>query len=83
MVATTGNDRPARGAAESLLYGARRLLQALFGLLFAERQRAANRRILQELPDHLLKDMGISRTELGTPARVELPSILRDAGAWR
>jgi uncharacterized protein YjiS (DUF1127 family) len=79
MVTTTEHGRPACG-------GSRRPLAALRAWLAdvrSQRQRAADRRLLRELPDHLLRDMGLSRAQVGLPADPTTPRVLRDFAAWR
>jgi uncharacterized protein YjiS (DUF1127 family) len=83
MDAMFGNGGLARHTTQSPLESARGILQAFIGRLGAERRRAANRRVLREYPDHLLKDMGIARSEFGPPERSEIPDILRNPGGWR
>lgn len=81
MVATTDHDAPAGGAGHGGRGALRAWLAGFLAGMRAERQRAVNRRLMQELPDHLLKDMGIGRTEIGTPAAAA--DMLRNAGGWR
>lgn len=79
MVATADHSRPARGAS-------RRPLAALLAWLAdvrAQRRRAADRRLLRELPDHLLRDIGLSRAQVGSPADPTAPRILRHFSGWR
>ncbi|HEX2257757.1 MAG TPA: DUF1127 domain-containing protein [Afifellaceae bacterium] len=81
MVSMTEHDGPARGASRRRHGTFRARIAAFFDGVRAERQRAVDRRLMEELPDYLLDDMGISRGQFGVPRAAA--DILRDAGAWR
>jgi uncharacterized protein YjiS (DUF1127 family) len=79
MVATTDHGRPACGASRRPMAA----LRVWLADVRARRQRAADRRLLRELPDHLLRDMGLSRAQVGLPADPTAPRVLRHFAEWR
>lgn len=82
MHATTGHNWPARGARwRPGALGA--WIAGVLKDLRAQQQLAADRRLIQEMPDRLLKDMGIDRARTGVPADPAAARLLRHFAGWR
>ena len=81
MVATTEHDTPVHGVSRRRRGALRTWIAGFLTQLRAGRQRALDRRLIEELPEYLLRDMGISRAQVGMPA--EAADILRAVEGWR
>lgn len=83
MASIAQQDGKAIGAGMPWRWGPKSLLSGLADDMRGRGARLVGRRSMRELPDHLLKDMGISRSQVGAAPETEAADILRRAGEWR